>query len=282
MVNLILILSYALCMNKKVTKILKYMGSKDWLVNRMKILYEKSGSPRFVELFSGSLALSIGMRNQEVLANDLNKFVINLFQEIKNGFDFFSFDFTVSAEKYKEYRSEFNDLISQGVESGPRLAFLFLYLNRTCFNGVCRFNRKEEFNVPFNKEIKVNFPRFLNDFPFYQNLFQKWTFLTGDFEAMGTHLKPNDFIYADPPYHKTFTQYYLNVFPIEEQQRLANFLAVHPGPVVASNSNEPEIVDIYERLGFTVHYDVSSVQTVNSKPSERGRIQEILVAKNLS
>ena len=112
-------------------------------------------------------------------------------------------------------------------------ASLFYYLNRTGYNGLCRFNRKGGFNVPFGRYKKIDYR---TDFTEYQPVFSRFEFTQMDFEQLP--LRPDDFIYADPPYDVEFTQYSSGGFGWEEQTRAAEWLAKHPGPVVLSNQRD--------------------------------------------
>ncbi|HVB78648.1 MAG TPA: Dam family site-specific DNA-(adenine-N6)-methyltransferase, partial [Candidatus Binataceae bacterium] len=151
------------------------------------------------------------------------------------------------SELFYAHRERFNRLIAQGNEDGREAASLFYYLNRTGYNGLCRFNRKGEFNVPFGRYRLINYTA---DFSAYRAAFKGWNFSAGDFETL--NLEARDFIYADPPYDVEFTQYSKQQFGWEEQVRLAEYLARHRGPVVLSNQATPRIVRLYRALGFSI------------------------------
>jgi DNA adenine methylase len=121
-------------------------------------------------------------------------------------------------------------------------------MNRTGFNGLCRFNTKDQFNVPFGRYKTINY---LKDFSAYTSNFKNWVFSDLDFSQLS--LIKNDFIYADPPYDVEFTQYSANTFKWEDQVRLAEWLTLHKGPVVASNQATDRIVSLYRDLGFSIY-----------------------------
>ncbi|MCC6804583.1 MAG: Dam family site-specific DNA-(adenine-N6)-methyltransferase, partial [Anaerolineae bacterium] len=125
----------------------------------------------------------------------------------------------------------------------------FYYLNRTGYNGLCRFNRKGEFNVPFGSYSRIKYTR---DFYEYQPTLARWTFRAGDFETL--EVEAGDFIYADPPYDVNFVSYSQQGFNWDDQVRLAEWLAKHKGPVVLSNQATDRVVQLYERLHFKLHY----------------------------
>ncbi len=117
------------------------------------------------------------------------------------------------------------------------------------YNGLCRFNQSGEFNVPFGRYKRINYT---HDFLSYQGVFKQWSFTVGDFANVA--LDPEDVIYADPPYDVQFTQYSKGGFGCAEQERLAEWLAQHRGPVILSNQATERIVKLYTRLGFALRF----------------------------
>src|SRR5262249_52418761 len=147
------------------------------------------------------------------------------------------------------HRRRFNELLSNGGSERAETAALFYYLNRTGFNGLCRFNKSGQFNVPFGDYNRINYTR---DFGSYRKAFEKWEFTTGDFEKVP--LKTGDFVYADPPYDVEFTHYSKEGFGWSEQVRTAEWLALHKGPVILSNQATERIVELYEKLGYQLRF----------------------------
>ena len=95
----------------------------------------------------------------------------------------------------------FQRLVGRGKWQGAEAAQLFYYLNRTGFNGLCRFNRSGEFNVPFGRHTSINY---VSDFSRFPAAMKTWTFTTNDIESLP--LEPEDFIYADPPYDVLYSR----------------------------------------------------------------------------
>src|SRR5207249_2791796 len=124
----------------------------------------------------------------------------------------------------------FNRLLKERKSNTPEAAMLFYYLNRTGYNGLCRFNRSGEFNVPFGSYTKIGYR---DNFLEYRDVFAGWKFINVHFEKLP--LQPDDFVYADPPYDVEFRQYSKDGFGWEEQEKTALWLADHPGPVILSN-----------------------------------------------
>src|SRR5262249_43812851 len=151
---------------------------------------------------------------------------------------------------------------------------LFYYLNRTGFNGLCRFNRNGKFNVPFGRYERISY---VTDFSAYQGPLSDWEFRSQDFEQLP--IDREDFIYADPPYDVEFTQYSKRAFGWDDQVRLAEWLLRHPGPVVLSNQATPRIVRLYRSLGFQLYYFLAPRRI--SCNGNRTAAREVLATRNL-
>jgi DNA adenine methylase len=175
--------------------------------------------------------------------------------------------------QYYERRERFNGLLTEGQESSEEAATLFYYLNRTAYNGLCRFNQKGGFNVPFGRYQNINYTR---DFTPYREIFANWDFVAGDFEKL--KLEADDFIYADPPYDVEFRQYAQGGFDWEEQVRVAQWLAKHRGPVLLSNQATDRIVALYRRLGFNLRF-LNAPRRI-SCTGDRTPAHEVLALKN--
>jgi DNA adenine methylase len=227
---------------------LKWAGGKRWQVPHLRPLWEPHRHRRLVEPFCGGLAVTLGLMPRRALVNDINPHVVNFYRWLKRGLTI-SLEMTNDERPYYEHRERFNQLLREGKGQSAEAAALFYYLNRTGYNGLCRFNRSGEFNVPFGRYTRISYMR---DFIAYQALLADWDFSQTDFEAIP--LKPDDFVYADPPYDVEFRQYSAGGFSWEEQERTAQWLARHPGPVVLANQATERIIALYERLGFTLRF----------------------------
>src|SRR5690606_35235330 len=95
---------------------------------------------RLVEPFCGGLAVSLGLRPQRALLNDINPHLINFYRWLQNGL-VVELPMANDRDMYYRYRARFNELIQSGNHASKEAAELFYYLNRTGFNGLCRFNR---------------------------------------------------------------------------------------------------------------------------------------------
>ncbi len=224
---------------------LKWAGGKRWLAPHLEPLWRGQGSRRLVEPFCGGLAVALGLDPQRALLNDVNPHPVNFYRHLQEGLTI-RVPMRNDRDLYYQHRNDFNRLASTRRGSFSRKAAeLFYYLNRTAYNGLCRFNRKGEFNVPFGRHERINYIR---DFRAYRAALSRWHFTWGDFEKLELH--EDDFIYADPPYDVSFRQYSRHGFEWSEQVRLASWLAQHKGPVVLSNQATERILALYRSLGF--------------------------------
>ena len=252
---------------------LKWAGGKRWLVPHVQRLWRGRERRRFVEPFCGGLAVALGLRPRRALLNDVNPHLVAFYRQLARGFTI-SLPMENAADAYYAYRQIFNALLAAGRGHTPEAASLFYYLNRTGFNGLCRFNSRGEFNVPFGSYARIAYVR---DFSPYRPVFARWEFSSLDFEAL--RLRPTDFVYADPPYDVPFTQYARERFSWDDQVRAAEWLARHPGPVVLSNQATPRVVALYRRLGYELRF-LAAPRRI-SCTGDRTPAREVLATRNL-
>ena len=258
----------------KLSPPLKWAGGKRWLVPTLRKIYGPYRSRRLVEPFMGGAAMALGLQPKQALLNDLNPHVINFFTWLQRGL-VIDFKMEHAASAYYTARERFNSLIKEGIVDTAESAGLFYYLNRTCFNGLCRFNSNGFFNVPFGKYTRINYT---SDFRQFSEPLKNWKFKCSDFEKL--KVKETDFIYADPPYDVEFTKYSKEDFTWGDQVRLAERLSQHPGPVVASNQSTNRIVKLYRSMGFRI-FRISGPRMI-SCTGDRSRVDEVLAVKNVS
>lgn len=252
---------------------LKWAGGKRWLLPRLAALWRPHAHRRLVEPFVGGAAVALGLRPQRALLNDSNPHLVNFYRWLQRGLRV-NLPMANDQELYYAHRTRFNQLIGDGEAESDAAAALFYYLNRTCYNGLCRFNSKGGFNVPFGRYKKINYT---TNFTPYATTLRAWSFTAGDFNHL--QLTPDDFIYADPPYDVEFTTYSPGGFSWADQERLAEWLAAHKGPVVASNQATARIISLYEARGFDIQ--LLDAPRMISCTGDRTRAKEMLATKGL-
>jgi DNA adenine methylase len=252
---------------------LKWAGGKRWQVPRLRELWKPHAHRRLVEPFCGGLAVTLGLSPRRGLLNDVNPHLINFYRWARRGLSI-EMPLENSAEAYYACRNRFNHLVARGRAGGREAAGLFYYLNRTGYNGLCRFNSRGEFNVPFGRYARLDYRR---DFSAFRAAFGNWSFRSGDFQDVP--LRPSDFVYADPPYDVPFTRYAREAFTWEDQVRTAEWLAAHPGPVVLTNQATERIRRLYSSLG----YDVTELAAPRriSCTGDRSAAAEVLATRNV-
>lgn len=256
---------------------LKWAGGKRWLVSHLQPLWQLHKTRRLVEPFCGGLAVALGLHPKHALLNDINPHLINFYQWLQRGLT----DVTLSADdntepSYYARRDRFNALIQARQTDTREAAELFYYLNRTGYNGLCRFNRRGLYNVPKGSYRHIDYMQSADFLP-YADALRGWTFHAGDFADLT--IQPDDFIYADPPYDVPFTSYAQEDFTWVHQERLVMWLTRWDVPIVLSNQATPRIVDLYTSYGFELHF-LDAPRRISSD-GNRTPAREVLALKHL-
>ena len=252
---------------------LKWAGGKRWQVPHLRPLWERHRHRRLVEPFCGGLAVALGLRPRRALLNDMNPHLINFYRCLQNGLRV-EIPMANDERMYYAHRRRFNELIRAGQSEGTEAASLFYYLNRTGYNGLCRFNSRDEFNVPFGRYRRIAYAR---DMSAYARALAGWTFSSSDLEDLA--IRAADFVYADPPYDVEFTQYSKHRFSWQDQERTAEFIARHRGPAVLVNQATARVIRLYRRLGFALSF-LDAPRRI-SCTGDRRPAREVLATRNL-
>jgi DNA adenine methylase len=258
---------------------LKWAGNKYRIVERIKVILPKGN--RLIEPFVGSGAIFLNTNYEGYLLTDVNQDLIQLYQCLKSEGQSFIDDCREffnpannTAQTFYELRTQFNTTIDLRLKS-----ILFVYLNKHCFNGLCRYNSASEFNTPFGKYKKPYFPE--KEMLFFHQRAQQATFKCEDFLTTMRAVEPGDVVYCDPPYvplSKTanFTSYSAGSFGEQQQVLLATTaeeLAAKGITVVISNHDTVFTQHAYRKaeiLQFNVQRNISC----NAK--NRSRAAEVL------
>ena len=252
---------------------LKWAGGKRWQVPHLRTLWRAHRHRRLVEPFCGGLAVVLGLAPDRALLNDANPHLINFYRWIQLGLET-DLEMTNRKTLFYQHRARFNALLAEGADTTADAAALFYYLNRTGYNGLCRFNRQGKFNVPFGQHARITY---LRDFSRYRPVLASWMFTSGDFAAL--EIDEEDFIYADPPYDVEFTNYSKAGFSWDDQERAALWLSKHPGPVVLVNQATKRVETLYRSLGFSIRF-MKAPRRI-SRTGDRTPAREIVGTRNL-
>lgn len=262
--------------------IVKWVGGKRQLMfELLKNMPENYN--RYFEPFIGGGALFFELQPDNAYISDMNEELINLYQVVRDNVDKLITDLKkhdISKEYFMEIRN-----IDRTEEyknwSNVKKASRFIYLNRTCFNGMYRVNSKGEFNVPFGHYKN---PRILdeNNLINCSNLLQKTEIKHADFSEILTKVQKGDFVYFDPPYvplseTSSFTSYTKDGFDIDMQFKLRDVcdeLDSMGVKFLLSNSDTKLVNELYENYNIK---KVFASRQINANADGRGKITEVLV-----
>jgi DNA adenine methylase len=237
---------------------------------------------RLIEPFVGSGVVFLNTNYSAYLLNDVNADLINIYKLLQTeGQTFIKYAksyFTAAnnqSEKYYQLREEFNNIQEPWQKAG-----LFLYLNRHGYNGLCRYNKKGGFNVPFGRYNQPYFPEAEMQF-FHQKAQRNVTFTCGDFHSSLNRVRAGHVVYCDPPYvplttTANFTQYARQSFLITDQQQLAQIaeqLAKRGIPVLISNHDLPFTRATYQKAQLD-YFPVARL--ISCKGNRRFPVKELL------
>lgn len=230
--------------------ILKWAGNKTAIMPELK--KHLPAGQRLVEPFAGSCAVMMATDYPHYLVADINTDLINLYRQIKENTEWFinaareHFDKDNTPDRYYVVRELFNYLTSI---SAVEKAAMFLYLNRHGYRGLCRYNKKGHFNVPYGNYKTPYFPE--NEIRAFAEKAKHATFICAGYEETLATLQAGDVIYCDPPYDGTFTDYHTGGFADDDQYRLASILERRSSeghPVIVSNSDTSLTRSLYRKF----------------------------------
>ena len=285
---------------------LKWVGGKGQLINELEKFLPVDSEKvltKYAEPMVGGGALLFSVLSkynfEELYISDINAELINAYIVVRDNIDLLVEKLTEmqaiflpmneNGRKYFYYnaRDKFNALqLSQ--ETAVEKAALFIFLNKTCFNGLYRVNKKGQFNVPMgaykNPTICDE-----NNLRNISNALQNVEIVCGDYTLSESFIDNNTFVYIDPPYRpisetSAFTSYNSDSFDDKEQIRLSQYIDRIDkvgAKVVLSNSDPKNINpedtffdDLYQ--SFKIHR-VEATRAINSKAEKRGKISELLI-----
>ena len=192
---------------------LKWAGGKIRHINDIKCHFPKHPIGKYIEPFvgAGAMALNIDTTN-DIIINDVNVDLGLVWTTIRDNVDELLYHSDLlfvphnnTSESYYRLRTDFNT-----TATGTYRAALFIYLNKHCFNGLCRYNKKGEFNTPVGKYTSTYFPKIelINT----SKIIKNWKIYTTDFRHIINQAENNDVVYCDPPYVPTSSTAYFTSY----------------------------------------------------------------------
>lgn len=285
-----------------VKSFIKWAGGKSQLLDEIRKKYPEK-IERYCEPFVGGGAVLFDVLEnfspKEVLVNDINRQLVNTYNQVKSNVeavinplsdwqtDYWNKNDDERKEVYYAKREAFNTGIKEGAIDAE-MAALFIFLNKTGFNGLYRVNGKGEFNVPIGSYKK---PPICDEDNLRKvsGLLRNVEIRCGDYQNCADFIDGNTFVYIDPPYRPltvtaSFTSYSENEFGDKQQIELGKFvdeISDKGAKVVASNSdpkNSNSDDDFFDAL--YAHYKISRVpakRMINSNAQKRGDVNELLI-----
>ena len=285
----------------------KWAGGKNSLIPQLTKYYPlelKDGTiERYIEPFVGGGAVLIDILQKyevkEAYAFDINKDLINCYNVIKNNVEnlikeldekekiFIALNSEDRQKYFYDIRTEYNSYqLNENID--VKRASEFIFLNRTCFNGLYRVNKDGKFNVPCGKYKNPTICDAKN-LRNLSKLIKNVVFECGDYQKSESLVNDNTFVYFDPPYRPLsvtsgFTSYTKEDFNDENQKELANYyskLSKKNAKLMLSNSNPKNVNeedDFFENIykGFNIN-EVSAKRMINANAKGRGEISELLI-----
>lgn len=265
---------------------IKWVGGKRQILDIINKKINEAGKYNtYYEPFLGGGAVFLDNRPDKAVVNDYNSELINAYKIIRDNVD----ELIESLEKHKNEQEYYYKIRAKDRDEGFKgiskieKASRFIYLNKTCYNGLYRVNRENQFNTPFGKYKNPNIVneevlRALNKYFNTANI----TFLNEDFEKALKSVSSDDFVYLDPPYvpvseTSSFTSYTKNGFELKDQERLADVcktINAKGAKFLLSNSNVPIMYELYNEFHIDV---VAAKRSINSKGDKRGKVEEVII-----
>ncbi len=284
----------------------KWVGGKSQLIEQIEKMLPTDSEKvltKYAEPMVGGGALFFSLLSkydfEELYISDINAELINAYQAVKNDVDnliaklsemqmlFLPMDENGRKYFYYNIREKFNSTILTA-ETATEKATQFIFLNKTCFNGLYRVNRKGQFNVPMGAYKNPTICDEENLRNIHEAL-QNVTIVCGDYSLSKSFIDQDTFVYLDPPYRpisetSAFTSYNSDVFDDDEQIRLARFIDeinASGAKIVLSNSDPKNVNeednffdDLYKNYKIN---RVEASRAINSKGDKRGKINELLI-----
>ena len=257
---------------------LKWAGGKRWLFESGQFSLPVF-SGRYIEPFLGGGAVFFEACPSDALLGDRNGRLIELYKVIRDEID--EFERLLQLHAISHSKAYYYAIRLRQLGKPVARAAQFMYLNRTCWNGLYRENKKGQFNVPIGTKQAVIFPK--DDFKAWSEALQGTTLEKQDFEKSINAAKEGDFIFVDPPYtvrHNMngFVKYNRKIFAWKDQIRLRDALKCAVGRGVSfamTNADHESIRDLY--CGFGRHTKLSRHSVVAGSSSHRSQSTELLV-----
>ncbi|WNY25468.1 Dam family site-specific DNA-(adenine-N6)-methyltransferase [Methanolapillus millepedarum] len=268
---------------------IKWAGGKRWFVNNHSNLFPQQYN-RYIEPFLGGGAVFFYLKPEKAILSDINSELIVTYGALQKDWEavvkILKKHKKLHSNKYY-YKIRSHNPFDNGQKYDEfQIAARFIYLNRTCFNGIYRVNSEGKFNVPIGTSSSIMYDT--DDFECVSKILESARLFDDNFTKTISKSRNNDFIFADPPYtvshnNNGFLQYNEKIFSWEDQIKLSESLARAKDrgvKIISTNANHPAVLDLYLKNDFKVD-KVSRYSSISANPRNRRQYGEIIVQANL-
>lgn len=293
---------------KAIKPFLKWVGGKGQLLKEIEKYYpfDNDNITKYAEPFVGGGAVLFDILSkydlEEVYISDINAELVNTYRIIRDDIDelvimlqvmqdvFLPMNTNERKIYYMDKRKRFNDLKINGNETvNIEKAALMIFLNKTCFNGLFRVNKKGLFNVPMGSYKKPMICDKSNLRAVSKKL-QKVNIVCGDYRLSKEFIDQNTFVYFDPPYRPltntaSFTAYTENLFNDDSQRELADYVdELHKkGAKILVSNSDPKNSNMDDNFFDDIYSEnkikrVEAARMINCNGESRGKIKELLIS----
>jgi len=268
--------------DKQTIPFLKWAGGKRWMIYEYPGLFPKEYN-RYIEPFLGSGAVFFNLKPKKAILSDLNSDLIETYCAIRDDYK------RVDAELKKHHRnhnkSYYYEMRNKRLRASATRAAQFIYLNRTCWNGLYRVNLNGVFNVPIGTKTNVILPT--DNFQAISKLLKRVRLMNKDFEPIVAKAKESDLLFIDPPYtvkhnNNNFRKYNEHIFSWEDQIRLCDSLLAakaRGAHIILCNADNTSVKNLYKDIGKIIKLKRKS--TLAADPSKRQKTSELAILNTL-
>lgn len=268
-------------MNKEpLSPFLKWPGGKRWILKKLPEVFSIQFN-NYYEPFLGSGAVFFHLCPEKSVLSDVNEELINLFTQMRDHPQELAKQ--LQAHQKKHSKTYYYEIRDKDYVSPMERAGRFLYLNRTCFNGMYRENKNGKFNVPIG--TKDNCIYDIDKFEHYSNALKNAELMTCDFRSTIKKAESGDLLFVDPPYtigqaqQNSFIKYNSKLFSWNDQEDLCSEIvaARNRGVIIIStNAYCDELLEMYKKEGFYVQ-PIEKKSTISGVIDKRRKTTELLI-----
>lgn len=267
---------------KPVIPFLKWAGGKRWMIYGHPELFPKEYN-RYIEPFLGSAAVFFSLKPKKAILSDLNSELIETYCAIRD--DYHRIETNLRKHHRNHSESYYYEMRSKRLRVTATRAAQFIYLNRTCWNGLYRVNLDGVFNVPIG--TKTNVVLSTDNFQGISNLLKRVRLMNRDFEPIIAKAKEGDLLFIDPPYtvkhnNNNFRKYNEHIFSWEDQIRLCDSLLAakaRGAKIILCNADNESVIKLYKGIGTV--FKLKRLSRLAGDPSKRQKTTELAIVNGL-